>query len=60
MDSRLRSRLHDVTLAARALLMTETRELLEGVYGLHADGRFEPADRLPALRESPNGDATPG
>ena len=59
MDSRLRSRLQDLTLAARALLMTETRELLEGVYGLHADGRFEPADRLPALRESAASGAGP-
>ncbi|WIG59043.1 MAG: hypothetical protein OJF49_001790 [Ktedonobacterales bacterium] len=51
MESTLRTRLHDLTLDARHLLTTETTDLLEGVYGLHRDGRFEPADTLPAIQQ---------
>jgi hypothetical protein len=47
MNSQLRSRIHDTTLAGRALLMTETAALLEGVYGLmqRRDGRVELTER---------------
>src|SRR5258706_8209543 len=54
MDSALRSRVHDLALDARHLLTTEAGELLEGVYGLHGDGHFEPEDRLPALQQLPD------
>lgn len=58
MDSALRSKLHDLTLAARRLLMEETAQLLEGVYGLHADGHFEPAEKLPAIQQMPEAQET--
>ncbi|MGH7493129.1 MAG: BREX-1 system adenine-specific DNA-methyltransferase PglX [bacterium] len=44
-----RTAIHDITLQARELLFAETGELLEGIYGLHDDGRFEPLKNLPAL-----------
>lgn len=50
MDSALRTRLHDLTLEARRLLTSETRDLLEGVYGLHKDGSLEPIAGLPAIQ----------
>ncbi|HEU4783322.1 MAG TPA: hypothetical protein VFS83_08295, partial [Ktedonobacterales bacterium] len=53
MDSALRSRLHDLTLDARHLLMAETADLLEGVYGLHGDGQFESPETLPAIQQLP-------
>lgn len=53
MDSALRNRLHNLTLEARQLLTQETAQLLEGVYGLHGDGRFEPAEKLPAIQTLP-------
>ncbi|HKW21043.1 MAG TPA: BREX-1 system adenine-specific DNA-methyltransferase PglX, partial [Ktedonobacterales bacterium] len=49
MESALRAQLHDLTLEARHLLVTETSELLEGVYGLHRDGHFEATTTLPAV-----------
>src|SRR5712692_8501167 len=58
MDDALQGQIHDFTLRARALLVAETRELLEGVYGLHTSGRFEAVDRLPALEASPEAAAT--
>ncbi len=58
MDDTTRSRLHDLTLQARRLLITEVRELLEGVYGLYSDGRFEPTDKLPAIQSLPEVRAT--
>jgi hypothetical protein len=44
-----RAPIHDLTLQARGLLVTEIRELLEGVYGLSAEGEFEPTESLPAV-----------
>ena len=45
-----RSAIHDLTLRARHYLTAETRELLEGVYGLHETGRFEPVEHLLAVQ----------
>lgn len=45
-----RKLIHDLALTARDLLMREARELLEGVYGVYASGKVEPADRLPQVR----------
>ncbi|MCI0695641.1 BREX-1 system adenine-specific DNA-methyltransferase PglX [candidate division KSB1 bacterium] len=45
-----RAAIHDITLKARQLLMAEAYDLLEGIYGLHADGRFESAKNLPAIQ----------
>ncbi|HEY0071562.1 MAG TPA: BREX-1 system adenine-specific DNA-methyltransferase PglX, partial [Chloroflexia bacterium] len=53
MDSATRSRLHDVTLQARQLLVSEVQQMLEGVYGLHRSGSFEPASNLPAVQSLP-------
>lgn len=50
MDEGLRDAIHDMTLQARALLTTEAEKLLEGTYGLDANGTLAPADRLPPLR----------
>jgi hypothetical protein len=53
-----RKAIHDLALAARALLITETRDLLEGVYGLKADGTLAPLSRLPNLANDPEGQET--
>jgi hypothetical protein len=50
MDSTMRGRLHDLTLRARRLLTDETRDLLEGVYGLHQNGSLEEPTTLPAIQ----------
>ncbi len=49
---------HDLALAGRDLLTREARELLEGVYGLYADGRLDPPERLPQVRSDPEVAAT--
>ena len=46
----MRGRLHDLTLRARQLLTDETRDLLEGIYGLHQDGSLEEPANLPAIQ----------
>jgi len=48
-----RKAIHDLALNARDLLMTEARELLEGTYGLYADGRLDPPEKLPQVRDDP-------
>ena len=50
MDSTMRRRLHDLTLRARRLLTHETRDLLEGIYGLHQNGSLEESATLPAIQ----------
>lgn len=45
--------IHDLALDARELLAREARELLEGIYGLYADGRLDPPDKLPQLVADP-------
>ena len=45
--------IHDLALDARELLAREARELLEGVYGLYADGRLDPPDKLPQVVADP-------
>lgn len=47
-----RKAIHDFALEARAILIKEAGELLEGVYGLHADGSFEQQQNLPTLNDS--------
>src|SRR5829696_517190 len=51
MNSAARARLHDLTLKARRLLTEEVRGTLVGVYGLAPDGSFESEERLPAVQE---------
>ena len=46
--------LHDFTLRARKLLISEVEELLEAVYGLHTDGTFESVNNLPAISTDKN------
>lgn len=48
-----RKAIHDLALSARELLTKDTREHLEGVYGLTANGQLEPVARLPQVREDP-------
>ncbi len=43
--------LHDFTLEARELLEKEIGEQLEGIYGLLPNGRLEPIEKYPALKE---------
>ncbi len=50
-----RKAIHDFALAARELLVSEVRDMLEGVYGLKADGRTAPLDQLPNLSSNPEG-----
>lgn len=45
--------IHDLALDARELLAREARELLEGTYGLYADGRLDPPDKLPQVVADP-------
>ncbi len=53
MDSTTRSRLHDLTLQARALLTIEASEQLEGVYGMGRDGSLGTGKSLPAIQTLP-------
>ncbi len=46
----MRGRLHDLTLRARRLLTDETRDLLEGIFGLHQNGALEELATLPAIQ----------
>jgi hypothetical protein len=48
-----RRAIHDLALDARKLLMQEAREVLEGTYGLYADGRRDPPDKLPQVQSDP-------
>jgi len=48
-----RRAIHDLALAARDLLTREARELLEGTYGLYADGRLDPPEKLPQVQADP-------
>jgi len=45
--------IRDFTLEARKILIREVEDQLEGIYGLLADGHFEPADNYPALAQIP-------
>jgi len=47
-----RSAIHDFALRGRELLTREARDLLEGVYGLHADGSLEKPENLLTLKDS--------
>ena len=49
-----RKAIHDLALEARDLLTQDARELLEGMYGLYADGRLETAERLPQVQADPD------
>lgn len=53
-----RSAIHDMTLKARELLIGETRDLLQGIYGLDSKGKFEDVKRLPAVQSMPEVRAT--
>ena len=53
LNDRQRNRIHDLALEAREILMTEARELLEGVYGLYEDGRVDPPEKLPQVQKDP-------
>jgi len=46
-----RNAIHDFALRGRELLTREARDLLEGVYGLHADGSLEKPEKLPTLND---------
>jgi hypothetical protein len=48
-----RKLIHDLALDARSLLTREARELLEGTYGLYADGRLDPPEKLPQVQADP-------
>ncbi len=48
-----RKAIHDLALAARELLTSEARELLEGTYGLYPDGRLDPPEKLPQVQTDP-------
>lgn len=50
--------IHDAVLKARSLLEEEIASLLEGTYGLHADGTLEDASSLPSIKEDPEAGLT--
>lgn len=45
--------IHDLALDAREMLVREARDLLEGVYGLYADGRLDAPEHLPQVAADP-------
>ena len=47
----VREAIHSLALQGRELLTREACDLLEGVFGVHADGSLEPVEDLPALAE---------
>ncbi|HEY73998.1 MAG TPA: N-6 DNA methylase, partial [Thermoflexia bacterium] len=53
LSDKQRKSIHDLALSARELLTREARELLEGVYGLYADGRLDPPEKLPQVQADP-------
>ncbi len=48
-----RAAIHNMTLRARGLLIDEIEGLLQGIYGLDSNGRFEDVKRLPAVQSLP-------
>ncbi|MCL4487038.1 MAG: BREX-1 system adenine-specific DNA-methyltransferase PglX [Chloroflexi bacterium] len=53
-----RKAIHDFALDARDLLVSESRDMLEGMYGLKADGKLAPTSRLPNLANDPESQET--
>lgn len=53
-----RKAIHDLAVDAREVLVTEARDLLEGAYGLKADGALAPLSKLPNLAHDPDGQET--
>ena len=53
MKGQTKSAIHDFTLKARGLLEKEVGEQLEGIYGLLPLGKWEPAEKYPALEKIP-------
>lgn len=47
-----RSAIYNFALQGRELLTQEAQDILEGVFGLHADGRLEKPENLPTLKDS--------
>ena len=45
-----RKRIHDLALDARVVLTREAREVLEGTYGVYADGRVDAPQKLPQVQ----------
>ena len=58
MNQEQRRLIHDAVLKARSLLEEEIASLLEGTYGLHADGTLEEASSLPLVKEDPEAGLT--
>lgn len=54
MEDRTRSQLRNMVQEARALLLEEARQQLEGIYGIHTDGRRESVDNLPEVQKDPD------
>ena len=51
MKSETVSAIHDFSLKARELMLKEVGEQLEGIYGLLPNGKFEAADKYPAIND---------
>lgn len=49
-SQKLSAAIRDFTLKARELLLREINEQLEGIYGFLPSGKFEPADKYPAIK----------
>lgn len=48
-----KSAIHETTLQARQILMSEIEEMLQGIFGLDSRLDFAKEERIPALREMP-------
>lgn len=56
MNREKRNQIKKLVQTARAMLIQEARETLEGVFGLHSDGIFEDMAALPELKDPSHGD----
>ncbi len=51
LDASLRGELRKAVQASREILTSDLSEVLEGTYGIHRNGLFEPIDHLPELEK---------
>ena len=54
MEADVRSQIEKMVQDARRLLEQEIKDQLEGLYGLHSDGKFEDITSLPKIKDSPD------
>lgn len=55
MDKSVRNKIRIMVQDLRELLQIEVQQILEGVFGIHTNGKFEGCDVLPAIKDNPTG-----